>query len=281
MNIALFAQDLEPRRWTVLPTDSNVIALGYGYTSGDLFFDPVLEIEDADLAVDTFYIAYIRSFRLAGKAARFDALIPWQNAKWEGLLRGEPAVAERTGFVDPRFRLSMTLLNTAENDPTSTSKTVVGAALAVGVPLGEYYEDKLLNLGQNRYSIRPQIGVLHTEGQWSYELTGSVFFFTDNDEFYNGNKREQDPLYALQSHVVYVFSPGVWTSLGVGYGWGGLSHINGVSKEDEWSNFLTALSFGLPLSQTQGVKFTYLNGRTQKSTGAKVNTFSLGWSLRF
>ena len=259
----------------------NVVAAGYANTNGDLFFDPVLEIEDADLTVNTFYISYIRAFTLAGKPARFDVLIPWQNAKWEGLLRGEPATVERTGFADPRFRLSMTLLNTAEGNPTATSKTVVGAALAVGVPLGKYYEDKLLNLGQNRYSIRPQIGVVHTEGQWSYEVTGSVFFFTDNDEFYNGNEREQDPLYALQSHVVYVFSPGVWTSVGVGYGWGGLSHVNGVSKDDEWGNVLSSLSFGFPLSQTQGVSLTYVNGRTQKSTGADLNTFSLGWSMRF
>ena len=113
----------------------------------------------------------------------------------------------------------------------------MGAAIAVGVPLGEYYEDKLLNIGYNRFSIRPQIGVVHTEGPWSYELTGSIFFFTDNDDFYNNNTREQDPLYTLQTHLVYLFKPGLWASFGAGYGWGGLSQVNGESKDDQVGQF--------------------------------------------
>lgn len=281
VHTTLFSQDLEPRRWSVLPDNTQVIALGYASTSGDLFFDPVLEIEDASVNVETSYFSYVRSFSFAGKPVRFDALTPWQHAKWKGLLRGESAVAERRGFTDPRFRLSMTLLNTAEKEGNPTSKTVAGVALAVTVPLGQYDNEKLLNLGQNRYIIRPQVGVVHTEGAWSYELTGSIFFYTDNNELFNSSKREQDPLYALQSHVVYIFSPGVWTAVGVGYAWGGLSHINGVNKDDAWGNILSSLSFGFPLSKNQGLKLTYLNGRTQKSTGAALNTFSLGWSLLF
>ncbi len=85
MHTTAFSQDLEPRRWTVLSNNTQVVALGAASTSGDLFFDPVLEVEDADLELDTFYISYVRTFLLAGKPARFDALIPWQHAKWLGL----------------------------------------------------------------------------------------------------------------------------------------------------------------------------------------------------
>jgi len=69
--------------------------------------------------------------------------------------------------------------------------TVVGAALAVTLPFGAYNNERLLNLGQNRLIFRPQIGVVHTRGHWSYELTGSVFLFGDNDKFSvtaNGNR---------------------------------------------------------------------------------------------
>ena len=279
--VSLFAQDLEPRRWTVMPAGMNVISLGYGHTSGDLFLDPVLEAEDVEVSVETLYAVYVRSFKLGDMPSRIDILIPWQSIQWEGLLRGKEASVERKGFADPRFRLSTTLFNSVQDDPASSSKTVVGAAIAVGVPLGEYYEDKLLNIGYNRFSIRPQIGVVHTEGPWSYELTGSIFFFTDNDDFYNDNTREQDPLYTLQTHLVYLFKPGLWASFGAGYGWGGLSQVNGESKDDRWGNFLTAFSLGAPLSDTQGVKFTYLYGRTQKITGMDTGTFGLSWSLRF
>ena len=94
----------------------------------------------------------------------------------------------------PRRRLSANLLAPAlsgkdyadfrRQNPVLTS---LGAAFEVRLPLGEYQDDKLINLGQNRFYLSPQLGVLHTRGEWSFELTGTTYFFTDNDEFFNGN----------------------------------------------------------------------------------------------
>jgi len=278
----LFSQDLEPRRWTVLPAGMNVIGIGYGYTSGDLFLDPLLEIEDAAVEMHTIGFSYVRSFELHGKVLRFDVLIPWHSAYWDGLLSGEPATAKREGFSDPRLRLSINLLNLSEIDENGQKNaTVIGAGLAVKVPLGKYYEDKLLNLGENRYTIRPQIGIVHTRGSWSYELTASVFFYTDNDDFYNGNLREQAPLYTMQAHFVYLFNPGFWASLSAGYGIGGQSSYNGVEKDDAWGNFMAAASVGVALTETQGLKFTYLRAQTQRVVGADTQTLGMAWSIRF
>lgn len=221
-------QDLEPRRWTPLPIGLNVLGVGYGRTVGDLFLDPVLQLEDADVEVHTVALSYVRSFSIAGKPLRFDALIPRQNARWEGLLSGVPAGVSRVGLADPILRVSINLVGAPALGPVELRKyvksrpvnTVVGAAVSVAVPLGEYLEDKLLNLGQNRFTVRPQIGVVHTRGLWSYELTGSIFFHSDNDDFFGGNTREQEPLYAIQAHVTRVFKPGLWASLSAGYGRG-------------------------------------------------------------
>ena len=73
---------------------------------------------------------------------------------------------------------------------------MVGAAIAVGLPLGQYTSERLINLGTNRWTIRPQIGVVHSRGPWSFELTGSVFFYTDNSEFWMDTQLEQEPLWA-------------------------------------------------------------------------------------
>ena len=43
------AQQLDPRRWTLLPTATNIHGMGYVYTDGDLAFEPVLLIDDATL----------------------------------------------------------------------------------------------------------------------------------------------------------------------------------------------------------------------------------------
>ena len=110
MSSTLFAQDLEPRRWTPLPAGTNILGVAYAHTSGDLNFDPLLDIEDATVKRDSLFVNYTRFFPLAGKLARFDALLPLHRTKWEGLLHGEEASAKRTGMGDPRFRLSINLL---------------------------------------------------------------------------------------------------------------------------------------------------------------------------
>jgi hypothetical protein len=277
----VLAQDLEPRRWTPLPPGINVVGSGIAVTTGDVLFDPALQIEDAKVNAETVGASYVRSFSLAGKLARFDLTVPWQHAKWTGLLQGQPASVTRVGFSDPVVRLSMILAG-ASPDPTASSSTVVGAAIAVTVPVGEYFEDKLLNLGQNRYVIRPQFGVVHTRGQWSYELTGSVFFFTDNDEFFGGSKREQDPLYAIQGHVIHSFKkPGYWAALSAGYGLDGQSIINGNPANDERRVFISALSLGMPLGNRQGLKFAYIRNRTNASNGSDTDSLVVAWSVRY
>ncbi|PAW72348.1 MAG: hypothetical protein B9S38_05420 [Verrucomicrobiia bacterium Tous-C4TDCM] len=38
------AQDIEPRRWSHLPIGANFGGLGYGFSTGDITFNPVLRI---------------------------------------------------------------------------------------------------------------------------------------------------------------------------------------------------------------------------------------------
>jgi hypothetical protein len=149
------------------------------------------------------------------------------------------------------------------------------------LPFGEYKEDKLLNLGHNRFVVRPQIGVVHTRGQWSYELTGSVLLFGENDEFWNGNKLEQDPIWVVQSHIIHTFRPGLWLALSAAYGHDGEAEVNDVRKNDPRNTVLSAVSFGFPLTRSQGLKVAYIRGRMQNNVGADTDNFAVAWSKRF
>jgi len=266
-----------------LPPGLNVVAGGYVATRGDVLFDPVLLVEDAEVEGHTAIVSYVRSFTIAKKSARLDVLVPWQNLRWTGLLDGEPASASRIGLADPWVRLSMILAGApAAGSPPESSNTVFGVAIAVGLPLGEYLEGKLLNVGQNRLIIRPQIGVLHTRGNWSYELTGSTFLYGDNDDFLVDSTLEQSPLYALQGHAIRLFEkPGYWAALSAGYAWNGQSTVDGVHSDDSKRLFLSALSVGIPLGRKQGLKFTYLRSRTKTDKGSDTDSLAIGWSYRF
>lgn len=278
------AQDLEPRRWTPIPPGMSVVGAGYVRTDGDVSFDPVLNVQDATVDGDTFIVSYVRSFELGGKRIRLDALLPWADLRWDGILDGTPATRTRTGLADPYLRLSV-ILSGAPVDmsgPAPEINTVIGAAVGIIVPWGEHFEDKLLNLGQNRFVVRPQLGVLHTRGAWSYELSASTFLYADNDDFFGGQELEQDPLFAMQAHVIRQFNKrGYWASLSTGYAWDGESTVNGVEKGDKKRIFLSAATIGMPVGRSQGLKFAYVRNRTNASTGNDIDSFAVAWSLRF
>jgi len=283
------AQDLEPRRWSHLPTGLNVLGFAAGWTDGDIGFDPVLRIEDATYDLYVGGAAYIRTFEFLGKSSRIDFSLPYAAGRWEGLVDGLDTVVRRRGFADPRIRFSVNLYGAPplsgeeyarfrQENPVTTT---VGAALAVTLPLGDYNDQKLINLGGNRFVLRPQLGVLHQRHQWQFELTGSVFLYQDNDEFWAGNKLEQDPLWFVQGHAIYTFKPGFWASVSGGFAHGGRSHVSGIAKEDDRRTSYFAVSLGVPINARQSLKFTYLASNTNISVGADINAFVMAWSINW
>ena len=112
-------------------------------------------------------------------------------------------------------------------------------------------------------------------------MTGSVFLYGDNNEFWKGTRLESDPLWALQAHLIYTFKPGLWASVSTAYGTGGEAQVDRVASNNLSGNWLTALSFGFPIDRRQGIKITLLTGRTQKLTGVDIDSLVLGYSFMF
>lgn len=282
------AQDLEPRRWSHQPVGTSVAGLAYSYTEGTLQFDPVLEIEEATTTSQRLVAAYSHWFEALDKTARVDVFLPFESTRWDGLLSGSPASTSRQGLGDPWVRLSVNLVGSPPLDSAGymqyyakrPTNTVAGVALGVMLPLGEYDDQKLLNLGQNRFVFRPQAGFVHSRGLWSYELTGSAFLYMDNDEFLGSSELSQDPLFALQGHIVRSFPNRWWISVSAGYSWGGETSVDGVPKDDDRNYVLSALSFGLPVAKTQALKVVYTRGDTKEQVGVDGNSLVLSWSTR-
>ncbi len=278
------AEELEPRRWAHLPIDTNFFGTGYAYTEADIGFDPVLKIENVDMEMDTWVAKYIRSFSLFEKTARVSVLQAYQEGNWSGLLDGTPRKIKRSGLTDTRVRFAINLYGApplkgkeyAEYRSKTKVETIVGAGLSVQLPTGDYMDDKLINLGTNRFTFRPQIGVIHTRGKWSTEATGIVALHSDNTDFYNGKKLEQDPLYSIHGHLIYTFRPAVWASASAGYNYGGKSTVDGTKKDDLKRNLAWALAFGFPVSRHLGLKIAYVGTRTQESTGFDSDSFVVG-----
>jgi hypothetical protein len=281
------AQELEPRRWSHLPTGKNFAGGAYAYTEADIFLDPVLRIENVEMAMHTWALKYIRTFELFQKSARIDFTQAYQEGRWTGLLDGVPTSIKRSGLSDSVLRFAINLYGApplegkefAAYRAKANVETVFGTALVVQLPTGDYMNDKLINLGTNRYTFRPQLGVVHNRGKWSMELTGEVYLYTDNNDFFNGNRLDQDPYYTIQTHLVYTFRPGLWTAAGAGYGYGGESTVSGEKKNDRRENLAWALSFGFPITRQLGVKVIYLATRSQESIGQDTDSIGVGFAI--
>jgi hypothetical protein len=281
------SQELVPRRWSHLPTGTNFAGAAYAFTKADISFDPASRLEDVEMERHTFALAYIRTFELLKKSARVEFKVPYQDAQWTGLLDGKPASASRSGLADPIVRLAVNLYGGpplegkefSKYRATITKETIVGAGLVVHLPLGEYFDDKLLNLGSNRFTIRPQLGVVHQRGKWAAELTGSIWFFTDNDSFFNGHLLEQDPMYTLQGHLIYNFHRRFWASVSGGLGYGAETTVDHEAQDDRERNVAWALSTGYSLTRQFGLKLAYVGIRDRADrTGTDSDTLILGAS---
>jgi hypothetical protein len=281
------AQELEPRRWSHLPVGGNFHGVGYAYADGDLSFEPVLQLEDVTVELHTAAIKYTRSFDLLGFSARLDLAGAYQDGTWRGKLAGDPRKVSRHGWADPVARFAVNLYGApplkgkafAEYRASLETETIVGVGLAVQFPLGQYFDDKLINLGSNRFTIRPQLGVIHNRGKWGFELTGSTWIYTDNDDFFGGNKLENDPLYTIQGHVVHHFLPSLWASGSFGYGIGQESTVSGDHKDDRKENVVFGVSVGYAITRNLALKVGYLGTRALARTGTDFDSVVVALSF--
>jgi len=281
---AVKALDVQPRRWSHLPIDASFIGLVYVDTDADIYVDPVLELEDVEMDLDIWALKYIHSFESFGKSSRIDITQSYQEGHWDGLLSGAPAETTRYGPGDTLVRYAINLYGAPplKNDDyvgyrrSRDIETIVGAGLAIRLPTGDYDEDRLINLGQNRFVIRPQFGIQHNRGPWTFEVNSEVAFYETNDDFFGGNQLRQDPLFSFFTSAAYTFRPGLWLSVGVAYDYGGENEVNGDDLDNRQQNTAWGGSFAYPLSPRLGVSFGYIKTRTEESTGRDSESYAAG-----
>jgi hypothetical protein len=277
-----FALEPEPHKWNHLPVGINFAGVGYAYSEADIFLDPTLLLEDVELELHTWAGKYIRTFELFARSARIDLTQAYQEGEWTGLLNGSPASTSRRGLSDTFVRLALNLYGTpplkgkdfAVYRAENKDETIIGVALAVRLPTGNYKDDKLLNLGKNRFAFRPQLGFIHSWGRWTVEATGEVAFYTKNDDFYNGNTLEQEPLYIIHGHLIYSFNPGFWISASYGYDYGGEISINDVDKDDKKQDIGWVFSLAYPINRSSGIKVSYIETQSREDTGLDSRTLT-------
>jgi hypothetical protein len=278
------AQELEPRSLAAAPVKLNILLIAYAYSNGNVLLDSSLPIEDAEARLNTFNLAYATTLNLFGRLAKLDVAIPFSHGNWEGILEGQPASAKRTGFGDPAVRLGINLIGTpalyGREFLTFREKFVLGASLQMRMPLGQYYGDKLVNLGTNRWVFRPTLGAAMRLNRWIFEASLSAWFFTRNGDFFGGTILTQEPMYAIQTHLAYSFRRGFWLAASFGKSRGGKTIVSGVKRSDSQNNIRLGLTLAIPLSGGHGIAISYTSGLVTRY-GADFDIFVCAYQYRW
>lgn len=273
-------QELEPRTFANTPVNMNFLAVGFGHSSGNVLLDPSLPIEDLDAETNYAFVRYTRSLSLFGDAAKFKAILPYAWGQYEGRLDGNPGERKTNGIGDAVLGLDVSFVGapalSADEFAQYRQKTIVGASLRVVAPTGDYDNTKIINLSSNRWAFKGELGASHQLGKWTLELAGALLAFTDNTDYVNGLTLSQDPFYAVKTHAIYTFRPGFWLGLGVGYGEGGRTKINGVKRDTYQRNWRFGSVLSYPIDPNHGLSFIYVTG-IRNGKGGDFDSFTVAY----
>ena len=121
-------------------------------------------------------------------------------------------------------------------------------------------------LTNNRWAMKAELGVIvPLHPKWLLEAGLGGWFFEDNDDFFNGRNREQDPVYALQAHLIRTFNSGMWLSLDGNYYEGGRSTVDDRQLDDLQRDSKLGLTLHYPLRRKDVVKIGYTLGSVNDS----------------
>jgi len=278
------AAELEPRAYANTPVGLNFLIAGYSYSEGGLSTNASSPIKDAHLKIHTETLAYARTLDVWGKSGKFDVMLPYSRLSGTAMLDGQPRDRHISGLNDPRFRFSVNFYGapamSMQEFADYRQNVLIGASVQVSAPLGQYDSGKLVNLGNNRWFIKPDIGISKAFGPLTLELSEGVTFFTKNDDYFGGNTLEQDPVYSTQAHVTYDFGRGVWGALDGTYDYGGRTTINGVQSGDVQKNSRVGVTLALPVNRNNSIKLYGSTGVSTR-TGSSYNLGGIAWQYRW
>jgi hypothetical protein len=257
---------------------------GYSYSRGGVGTDPSVPLTNAEVEVHGALLAYARSLDVWGLSGKFDVVLPYAWVSGTAEVQGQPRERQVSGLGDPRLRLSVNFYGapalSLEEFASYKQDLIVGASVQVSVPVGQYDSDKLLNIGNNRWFVKPELGVSKAWGPWTVELAPSVTFYTDNDDFFGGKTRKQDPLYSVQGHIIYGFRSGIWVALDGTYYTGGRTTVDGVKGEDLQESSRLGATVALPVDRRNSIKL-YASTGVSTRTGSDFDIIGIVWQYRW
>jgi hypothetical protein len=276
------AQELTPRAYWPTPNGTNVFVVAYQKSTGDIVTDPSLPLTGVDSDIDYLQLSYQRTFSLGGRTATMQLSLPYSRGETAGLLEGEVRSRDTSGLGDTRVRLSYNIKGGASMDAAGfralrdAPQTIVGASLLIQAPTGDYEADKVINIGTNRWSVKPAIGAIWPlHPTWLLEFEVGAWFFGDNHDFL-GETREQDPIVSAEFHLVKRIRRGFWASLDANFYMGGRTSVGEREQANLQRNSTLGATVVFPFRRGHAIRSSVSTGVVTE-TGGDFKMFTLSY----
>jgi hypothetical protein len=285
MMIAGFAsaQELDPRAYQPAPIRFNAITLVYTHSFGDILFEPSFPAEDVQASLHLEGAAYYRTFDFFGRFANMAVAVPYAAGHLNGSVEGVPREIHRSGLGDIRTRFAVNLKGTPAMSVDEFMKhrgqTNVGASIVVLAPTGQYDSEKVVNIGQNRWAFKPEVGISKLMNKWQMDIYGGAWFFTENDDF-RGQTLTQNPVGSFQFHLTYNLRPGFWFGVNTNFYAGGRTTINGVPGTLIQRNSRIGGTIAIPIKRNHSIKCAVSRGVIATRGGDFTSfgaSYNYGW----
>lgn len=282
----VYAQFTDAHHYDNAPVGVNQLELAYAYAHSDSSIDTSLVVAGARFNLNQGTITYTRYFGFVHRTAWAEASVPL--AGLSGSISGTNIQGSTTGSGDSSYAVTALLKGGPALSPDQFADykptTTVGMSLTISAPTGQYNPNKLLNLGSDRWSFKPEIAVSHPFGskqKWQCDVYAHAYFFTDNTSYHGKGILRQEPLPGLEGHVSYFFVHNTWASIDTLYSFRGDTVINGVQQNDAQENFALGSEVNVSLNPRDSLVFQFAKALVHQNgpalTGFAVKyTYSWG-----
>lgn len=251
------------RAYFLLPVDTNIVSLTGNYIHS--------EFAGSTVDVGTVTPSYRRTIDVGGNAGAVLIGLP-VGAMSGAIMVGPGVVVSQTAppaIGDLFVGGELGLVGSPALNPLDYSQykpdLKVAIAAKLFIPTGYYDSNRLVNLGQNRFSFQASLPISYVLADsmidpsiTTLEIVPSVHIFgNNNDAVGPGSVATQEPLFKVEGHVTHTFSPMVWGALDAYAEAGGKAAIDGVEIPGAHQSVSVGATLGLVLSRTVSMRLNY------------------------
>jgi hypothetical protein len=275
----IYAQFTDPRNYQNTPVGINQLELAYAYVRSNTSIDTSFIVSGAKFNLNQGLIDYTRYFALLHRLAWAQATIPIAN------LSGSITSADITGSTTATGDSAYTAGLLFKGGPALTPKqfanaettTSIGLSLSTTAPTGQYDPNKLLNLGSDRWSFKPELAISKPFGpdqRWVFDAYANTYLYTNNDRYRGVEVLRQRALLGLEGHISYTFNNALWASLDTRYSFLGTTNVSGVNQNNSQQNFIVGSELVVSPNSRNSFTFEFAKAAIHKN-GPALTGFAM------